>query len=103
MSLTTIHQATEDEALTDRVVAAAQKEALNNPNVSEGQTARALRNNPGIAITLFAWPVAVDYETEYAYAVAEGNPNPGGDRAVITDENILAAVATHWPDESPPA
>jgi hypothetical protein len=45
----------------------------------------------------FAYPVAVDNAAAYESAVIAGNPNPGGDPAVITDANIVASLQVHWP------
>lgn len=98
MSHQSIHAATQDQPLQDRVVAAAQKEARNNATLSATEPGQQLRDNPNYGLTYFIWPVAIDYESEYAFAVDSDNPNPGGDPAVITDANISAAVQTHWPD-----
>ena len=51
-------------------------------------------------------PVAdhADEAAAYASALAAGNPNPGGDESVVSDQMILSAVQAHWnPDwETPP-
>jgi hypothetical protein len=99
MSHTTMYAATQDQALIDRIVAAAQREAQENATLKDTERARQLREGPGNAITWFSWPVAIDYETEYAYAVDQDNPNPGGDEGVISDGNITAAIVAHWPPE----
>jgi hypothetical protein len=41
---------------------------------------------------------ASDVEAAYASALAAGNPDPGGDPAVITDAMILAKVQAALPD-----
>lgn len=105
MSYQTITQSTRDAALQDRVVAGAMKEAISGA-VEGSQFAAQVRQNPILALNTFMWPVAVEYETEYAYAVDQGNPNPGGDTGVITDANIQASVQANWPPEAvmnPPA
>ena len=101
MSHESIYQASEDQSLRDRIVAAAQKEAQNNPTVSGTGFAQSLKTGPGNA-WVFYYPVAIDYEAEYAYAIGAGNPDPGGDRGVISDENISAAVVAHWPPDPVP-
>ncbi len=44
------------------------------------------------------WPLsgASDVEAAYASALANDNPNPGGDEGVITDQMILTNVQAHW-------
>ena len=101
MSLNTIDQSTRDQALQNRVIAAVSKEAWKNPDLGATDFGQAVQANPAEGVTL-VWPVALDYEAEYAYAVDEGNPNPGGDEAVITDANIEAAVQAHWPGDAAP-
>lgn len=50
--------------------------------------------DPNTASYALRWDVASksDIEAAYASALAAGNPDPGGDSAVITDGMILAAV-----------
>jgi len=99
MSHQTITDATRDAALQDRVMAAASKEAWANPEFGDTPFGQRLMAYPTAAIDTFMWPVAIDYEDEYAYALGldPPNPNPGGDPGVITDANISAAVQAHWP------
>lgn len=98
MSYTTIQAAVRDTALQDRVTAAAMKEAIaGGPEFKDSEFGAQLRGYPILALNTFMWPTAVDYETEYEYAVDSDNPNPGGDEGVITDENIQASIQTHWP------
>jgi hypothetical protein len=98
MSFTTINQSANDQALRARVLAAAVQEAWNNPAVADTAFAHDvhLAANNGL---LMVWPVAVssDVEAAYASAVAGGNPDPGGDEAVITDGMIRSAVQADWP------
>jgi hypothetical protein len=99
MSYATINQAaTTDAALANRVIAAVSKEAYANPTLGATDYGQTVKANPAEGIRL-VWPVAIDYEAEYASALAAGNPNPGGDEAVITDPNIGAAVQAHWPED----
>jgi hypothetical protein len=98
MSYTTITQSVQDKALQDRVIAAAMKEAYAGAEEFSGSAfAAQLRPNSMLALNYFMWPTGIDYEVQYAYAVDGGNPDPGGDRGVITDNNIQAAVQKYWP------
>ena len=99
MSLQTIHQAANDQALLDRIVAATNKEAIANVELGATAFGQLVRKNQADIRATFAFPVAVDYEAEYASAVAADNPNPGGDPTVITDANVSAAVQVHWPPD----
>ena len=99
MSYTTITQATEDPALRNRVLAAAGKEAWASVIYGQTPTGKKIREDgPFASLNYFIWPTAVDTEAAYAYAVETGNPNPGGDRGVISDADIQAAIQAHWPD-----
>jgi len=84
MSYNTINLCANDAALQGRVTAAC---------AGEGQ------ERPGAAMYEVIWSVAAasDIEAAYASAIAAGNPNPGGDEAVITDGMILSAVQAHLP------
>lgn len=98
MSYTTITQATEDVALQDRVMAAGMKEAISGgPEFVLSDFGVQLRQVPHLALNYFLWPSAVQYETEYEYALNSENPNPGGDPTVITDANLQAVVQAWWP------
>jgi hypothetical protein len=98
MSYTTISQSSKDQALVDRVAAAAVQEAWNNPGVEDTTLAVNIRV-AGIHATSMIWPVCIasDVEAAYASALAGGNPDPGGDPSVITDGMILANVQAKWP------
>lgn len=106
MTYTTIKQATEDQALLDRIQAAANKEAWVGGN-ADSEFARRLRTYAETEYKVFIWPTAIDYEGPYEFAINSSNPNPGGDPAVITDGNILASIQAHWPPDDvvapPPA
>lgn len=95
MSLTSVTTASRDSDLTDRVTAGAQKEAHNGA-VKDSVVADELRDNPTLAVR-FMWPVAIEYEAAYESALAAGNPNPGSDIGVITDDNITASIQANWP------
>jgi hypothetical protein len=98
MSYSTITQATRDTALQDRVTAAACKEAwVGGVEFVLSEYGERLRTYPSEAVVTFIWPVSIEYETEYAYALDSGSLNPGGDPTVITDANIQSSVQAHWP------
>lgn len=83
MSYSSIFACAHDPALLGRVTAAAADEGSAEPDRHASQ---------------LIWPVsaASDIEAAYASALAAGNPNPGGDEAVITDQMILSAVQANW-------
>lgn len=97
MSYTLITEASRDPALLDRVAAAVSREALDNPTFGETPFGRQALTGLYPLPPPFAYPVAIDTAAAYESAVIDGNENPGGDPAVITDEAILAAVQAHWP------
>ena len=104
MSLTTITQSTQDDALRERLRASIAKESWANPlygNTPTGQQVQAAWPNMQIE-QQFLWPCCIDWEADYAYAVDNGNPNPGGDPGVIGDDEIQAGVQAHWPDPVTP-
>jgi hypothetical protein len=84
MSYNTINTAAHDQALLGRVAAAAAAEGADSPTGAASQ---------------LIWLVAAasDIEAAYASALAAGNPDPGGDEAVITDGMILSAVQANMP------
>lgn len=103
MSHMTVFQAVSDLQLQQRVTAAACKESYLNVDKKDTVVAKAIRQNPGLAVQLFIWGVAIEYEDQYAFAVNSENPPsvPGADQGVISDGNITASIGAHWPtDES---
>lgn len=82
MTFQTISDAAADEALGQRTRGAYAAEGVAQPD----QAWFAMR-----------WLIAADPSVAepYAYAVNAGNPNPGGDPTVITDEMLTAAVQAH--------
>lgn len=96
MSYATITQSTRDQALVDRIIAAVSQEAFATP---QGDTpyGERVKANPSSAAYEMVWPVCIAGEDAYASALADGNPNPGGDESVITDPMILSAVQANWP------
>lgn len=98
MSYSTIHACANDSGFVNRLTAAVMQEAT----VGAGQGTpfgEQARLSPQNAAGQMAYPVASasDIEAAYASALAAGNPDPGGDEAVITDGMILANVQAHWP------
>lgn len=80
MSYRTININANDQAFIGRLTACAAQEAVPpDPN----SAAWALR---------FGVASKSDIEAAYASALANGNPDPGGDESVITDGMILSAV-----------
>lgn len=99
MSLTTINQAAKDAALQERVVSSVWKETISNPTFGDTAFGQQVLQGMAPIVMRFAYPVAVDTEAAYESAVVAGNPNPGGDPAVITDAAIGSAVQVHWPPD----
>jgi hypothetical protein len=95
MSYNTLDAATHDDALQARVVAAVAQEAYENPAYADNAFGGAVRSSPTAGAVLL-WPVAIATEAEYASALAAGNPNPGGDEAVVSDGMILSAIQANW-------
>jgi len=102
MSYSSLARQVADTALMERVNAAAQQEAIENPGVHDSPFAQAIRGNYASPVQVLAWPVCAATEAAYEFALNSGNPNPGGDPAVITDADILSAVQANWPTEWPP-
>src|SRR5262245_62076648 len=100
MSLTSITQASRDQALLDRIIASANKEALNNPTFGDTNYGRQVRSGTAPITMTFAFPVAVTTEAAYEYALNAGNENPGGDPSVISDADITSAVQANWPADA---
>jgi hypothetical protein len=100
MSYTTITRCANDTAFQDRVLAGAMKEAVAGaPEFALSQFAEQVLAAPVLALNVFMWPLSVDNEAAYEYAIESDppNPNPGGDEGVITDANIQAGIQAHWP------
>lgn len=104
MSYTLITQAARDKALTDRTLAAAQQEARDNATYADTELGRQIVGGNTLVVgATFNWPVAIAGAAAYESAVIAGNPNPGGDPAVIPDAQILSVVQASWPmDEETP-
>src|SRR4051812_6486221 len=97
MSYTTVWKASQDPALLHRITAGANKEALNNPLYGDTVFGQQVQEGTALTTPRFAFPVAVANEAAYEFALNSGNPDPGGARAVITDEDIPAAIQPNWP------
>ena len=102
MSHESITQSTRDTALQDRVTAAALKESYGGgPEFSQSSFGAQLQRNPMLALNYFMWPVAIDNEADYAYALDTNHENPGS-ADVINDAKLQAGVQTHWPKDAVP-
>ena len=84
MSYNTIAESSKDEVLLGRITACCAQE----------------HKDP---LTAAIWSVytASDVEAAYASALAEENPNPGGDESVITDGMILAHIQAYFDPPMP--
>ena len=100
MSYASITTCTKDTELQDRVTAAAMKESYaGGDEFSKSAFADQLQRNPVLALNTFMWPIAIDNEADYAYALAtEGGPTPGSE-AVINDAKIQAGIQHYWPTD----
>jgi hypothetical protein len=102
MSYTSLSAQVGDPSLNARVQAAAVKEAYDNPELGATDFGAALKLSASSSIVLM-YPVSIDTEAAYEYALSTGKPDPGGDPTVITDGAILSAVQAHWPADAAPA
>jgi hypothetical protein len=103
MSYSTIAASAVDQALTERITAATVQEAWTSAHDGNDYAGNVRASWPNA--TRMVWPVCIasDVADAYESALAAGNPNPGGDPAVVTDGMILANVAAKWPpDEAAP-
>jgi hypothetical protein len=101
MSYHSIYICTQDTMLQERVEAAAMKESYaGGPEFSDSAFAAQLQRNPMLALNYFMWPIAVDNESDYAYALdTEGGPEPGS-ADVINDAKLQAGIQAHWPQDA---
>jgi len=72
-------------------------QCVNNANFQNRVTACCAKEgqkDPTYAMSQLLWKVACaqDIEDAFAYALNAGNPDPGGDETVITDQMILSVV-----------
>lgn len=103
MTYTTITRCTRDAEFQDRVVAGAMKEAIAGAaEFTESSFGQQLRALPQAALNTFMWPLAIDNEAAYEYAVNNGNTHPGSDPGVISDAAIQAGIQAHWPPDPLP-
>jgi hypothetical protein len=82
VSYSSIFASANDAELYGRITAAVAQEGAEAPNEAANQV---------------LWPVvtASDIEAAYEAALVSGNPNPGGDESVITDQMILSTIQAH--------
>jgi hypothetical protein len=101
VSYETIAKAFVDADLIARVRAAVAKEAFANDTIRHTITGQqVVVGGPDTVLTKFLWPVCIATETEYAYALGQGNPAPGNDPGVVSDGAIGAAVQVNWPTDA---
>lgn len=100
MSYTTVYKCTQDQAFRNRIAACMNQQAWNNAELRSTPLGESLRVSSGSGVDSMVWPVAIEYEAPYEYAVNSDNPDPGGDPTVITDANILASVQSNWPGKA---
>jgi hypothetical protein len=101
VSYETITKNTQDDAFVQRVTAAIAKEAWANEAYGATEFGKTVKTSgPFGAVNYFLWPLAVDNETAYEYALNldPPNPNPGSDPGVISDGAIQSGIQTHWPE-----
>lgn len=99
MSFASLDTASKDQGLVNRTIACVQQEARTAAHAA-GPFADAVIANPATGVAL-VWPVALNTEAEYEYALNAGVVNPGADETVITDPMILSAVQASWPEQWP--
>ena len=102
MSYSSLTRQVYDPVFQSRVQACAMKEAWHNEELGATDFGLALKRSQVSPQQVFSWPVSIDNEDAYEYAINAENPDPGGDPTVITDEAILAGVQQYWPQEWPP-
>ena len=101
MSAETINRCALDYEFLGRINASIAKETWANPTFGDtGWGARVKQYGPNQLQSYFIWPLAIDNEDAYEYAVETGNEHPGLDRGVISDEALSTGIQTHWPDDS---
>jgi hypothetical protein len=100
MTMASINQAANDYQLQARVLAAAQKEMVYNDELANTNYGRSLRSGGGNIMTLM-WPLAANQEQQYADALAAGRGAPGHDSDIISDDAILSAIISFWPEDPP--
>jgi len=104
MSYASITQCSRDQAFLDRIAACVADEAWHNPELSLTPFAEQAKASPASAAAMMAYPLSIDNEAGYEYALNTDppNPDPGGDPTVITDAAILSGVQTYWPGKPTP-
>src|SRR5262245_3844147 len=103
MTAYSMHQCVMDYDLRNRVTASIGKEVWANPTFGDTANGKRVKSEgPVWMLEYFMWPIAVDNEAAYAYALATDNPQPGRDPGVIGDDKIQAAIQVHWPADPPP-
>src|SRR5215510_12067382 len=103
MSAQSIGRCVGDIDLRGRVAASISKETWANPTFGDTQWGQRVKSSgPSCMLEYYMWPIAIDNELAYAYALDQNVPSPGGDRSVISEENLSAGIQAHWPADPPP-
>lgn len=98
MSYTSIAKAFVDPDLIARVRSAVAKEAFANATLRATVTGQQIvTSGPDMVLPKFLWPVCINTETEYEYALTAAIPDPGLDPGVITDAAIGSTIQANWP------
>lgn len=101
MTASSINQAANDKQLQDRVLAISQKELVYNQDLRATTYGKQMLQGQYINIMPLMWPLAADQEEQYYAALVAGRGAPGHDTDIITDEAILSAVISFWPQDPP--
>ncbi len=97
MSYQTITICSQDYDLRQRVEAGLAKEAWANPTLGDSPLGLAIKaEGPAQVALSFMWPISIDNEADYEYALNSGNPHPGRDIGVIGDDEIQSGIQAHW-------
>jgi len=102
MSYNSLSAQNADIEFSNRITAAVEKEAHNNPAFGDTDYGTAVIRGQVGAQLLF-WPVCIATEAAYEAALLNHVLNPGKDESVVTDAAILSAIQASWPpDPWPP-
>lgn len=97
MSLETVQVCSQDYELRQRVEAGLAKEVWANPTFGDTPLGQDIKvKGPAQAALTFMWPISIDNEADYQYALDTGNAHPGRDPGVIGDDEIQAGIQAHW-------
>lgn len=102
MSYATLNASSRDQELIERLKAAIAKEAWANEVFGATVFGKLVRERgPDEFYIQFIWPLCINSEADYEYAINTDNVHPGGE-GVITDTAIGSVVQAHWPADTDP-